>query len=779
MTLGTAAAIRYLKINPWRRPAVRRNACRVPLCRLCRRAGLALCLGKCRILPLCRRAALALCLCLLLSACGSSWQDRLAEGQKRMEREEYAEAAVLFGAVSEDGHAEGFLWRGDAYAALAQSGSSGEARALYFADALADYRAAASMLGGETSPEVLPRLTALFLAMGDEALSLSDFDGAEGYYNAVLERNHADADAYGRLADVSLARGRTTEAAARLERGVTATHDQRLAKRLEDLRAVFDEVEVQTRRLAAAQALKDVPYFGDETACGMGPEQALAYARLLSDGINGKFPGFSGYGRPLYQGNVYWDEPYAVLGMGSYETDRALAVLGDFAGDGNPFLYVFSSVVGERSFEVFGWKDGEVVRAAGVEAYGSQREGRLAVTARGTVVLEESEPTGERSRSGRTIRFYDGGTGVAGVQDETWDPSEEAVRVTTNGVPSTYSEEEWRNREGLSTAPLDNVAGRALYLRDMIAALNSYAAALGGTEGAVEVPPEHSDRHKMATAMLRKLFALNRLSIDETGARLCDTRLLDLDRDGQEELFTAFQGTYQAEGDVSCQYALYRWTGEELAEYPGAAQCDELHLARYGDEYGILGAGRDPDLPLSQSLTEQDTSDPSAGTAAVPQTETETGGEASQTETSAETGQRTENGDNQQTESSSSETENTEDSQTANQNSQMENQTANQASQTENQTTARSRSTAEPYTLKYAYTFLSHSEEIIMEAEGDRRAYHVVRSGRQADIAEREFAAIRDRYTVLQTLMNYRTSDLENRNYTPVITALYRIQAEG
>lgn len=709
---------------------------------------------------------------LLLSACTRSWRDKLKEGQTLLDRKEYAEAATLLGDVISAGHEEGYLYRGDAYKALAETvPGGGESRAVYFANAMADYRSAEEFYGGITAPEILPRMTALYFAMGDEALRLSDYDGAEEYYNAVLSWNHADAEAYGRLADVSLARDRAMEAAARLEKGITATHSAVLSKRLEELKALFEEKEIESRRLAAAQALKGVPYFGDTEQCVMEPEQALAYARLLSDGISGKFQGFAGYGRPLYNGNVYWDEPYAVLGLGAYETDRALAVLGDFAGDGVPYLYVFSSLVDGKSFEVYGWKEGEVRLAAGVEAWGSQREGRLAVAEQGTVVLEESEPTGTRSRSGRTVRFVNGGTGVAGLRDETWDPTEEAVRVTTNGVPSTYTEEEWAKRGSLSTAALDAVTDQAMPLREMIRALNGYAMALGSPAlDAVAVPPEHSPRHRMAAAMLRKLFSLNRLSVDVEGARLCDTRLLDLDRDGQEELFAAFQGEYPSDAGIPCQFVLYRWNGEELEEYPGAAGMDELHLARYENEYGILGAERDPDLPLTQSLTDQDTSNPSAN---------------QQPESShSDVSQTIEN--NTPTENSQEEEDNNlaEDTQEININPSAENiQTENNSISSES-----SRQTAAPsihaiskerYTLRYSYTFLSHSEELVMDADGDRRAYHVIRSGRQGDIAESEFSSIRERYTVLQTLVNYRTDNFQNLNYTAIISALFRMQAEG
>lgn len=685
-----------------------------------------------------------------LCGCTVSWQNKLESGKLHMEREEFTEAVYLFGEVADRGHPEGWLYRGDAYVALAEAmDKSNETKAIYYANALEDYQSAREFLG---DGEVLSKLTELYFSMGDHALSLGDYDGADGYYNSVLNENHANAEAYGRLADVSIARGRTEEAAARLEKGVAATHNEKLSARLKDLQIMFDEKEHQMRRFAAAQALRDVPYFGNIEQCTMGPEQALSYAQLIADGLAGKFHGFSGYGRPLYNGNVYWDEPYAVLGLGTYETDRARVLLGDFSGDGNPYLYLFSSLVDEKSFEVYGWKDGEVQLAVGVEAFGSQREGRLAVTEQGTVVLEESEPTGDRSRSGRTVRFVGGGTGVAGLLDESWDPTEEAVRVTENGVPSTYTEEDWERRERLSTEALDAVSMHAFSLREMLDALNSYAEALGSvSDKAVLAPPEHGDRHRMATAMLRKLFTLNRMSIEETGAKLCDTRLLDLDQDGQMELFAAFQGEYQSDAGVACQFALYRWLGSNLEEYPGGTGLDELHLARYENEYGILGAGRDLDLPVNQSLTGQDTSN------TLIRQNISIIDEISglQNGLGVNYGEQEIVYDEDSSDVSK----------------------INQEIAPERSYEVRV-SDKESYTLRYSYTFLTHSESLVIEAVGDEKSYRVVRSGKQADIAESEFSIIRERYTVLQTLINYRTSNLQNRNYASVISTLFCMQLD-
>jgi hypothetical protein len=94
----------------------------------------------------------------------------------------------------------------------------------------------------------------------------------------------------------------------------------------------------------------------------MTAEQAAAYAQFIADGMEGKVEMPKGpMGIPVPD-QVFWDTPYEVDDTygGTYLTDRKNVMLADFAEDGNPYLYVYSSMT-EDSFEVYGW-DGNTVK---------------------------------------------------------------------------------------------------------------------------------------------------------------------------------------------------------------------------------------------------------------------------------------------------------------------------------------------------------------------------------------------------------------------------------
>lgn len=126
-----------------------------------------------------------------------------------------------------------------------------------------------------------------------------------------------------------------------------------------------------------AEVLENISYYGDKSKCSMTAEQAVAYAQLIADGMEGKVEMPKGPVCIPASDKVFWDTPYEVnypyVGGGTYLTDRKNVMLADFAEDGNPYLYVYSSMT-EDSFEVYGW-DGNtvklVVNQEGIDRVGS------------------------------------------------------------------------------------------------------------------------------------------------------------------------------------------------------------------------------------------------------------------------------------------------------------------------------------------------------------------------------------------------------------------------
>lgn len=177
-----------------------------------------------------------------------------------------------------------------------------------------------------------------------------------------------------------------------------------------------DTAQKEGKKLEAA--LGKMPYYGNATQCKMTAEQATAYAQLIADGLAGDFSFRGGYECDItdylrgIQGNEVdirsWGEPFEVYEYIAYFpeiayiTDRADVMLGDFAGDGIPYLYLSCSLDPDEyervadSFEVYGWAD---------------HEAKLAVDA-GWLVEEKCHLYEDENEEGR-IKFYDyyhGGT---------------------------------------------------------------------------------------------------------------------------------------------------------------------------------------------------------------------------------------------------------------------------------------------------------------------------------------------------------------------------------
>lgn len=160
----------------------------------------------------------------------------------------------------------------------------------------------------------------------------------------------------------------------------------------------------------AKKLLNRMPYYGDQNKCTMTAEQARAYIQLLKDGVAGEMPIPPGYNDVLSQ-RIYWDQPFSVeiggTGGLKYYSDRNAVMLGDFANDGNPFMYLASSRV-FSSFEIYGWTNHTIKLAANQESYEGREVAWLFEDNDGTVKMFDYVSMGAGT-SGATIFSFSGG----------------------------------------------------------------------------------------------------------------------------------------------------------------------------------------------------------------------------------------------------------------------------------------------------------------------------------------------------------------------------------
>lgn len=161
----------------------------------------------------------------------------------------------------------------------------------------------------------------------------------------------------------------------------------------------------------AKKLLNRMPYYGNPNRCTMTADQARAYIQLLKDGVAGEMPIPPGYSSVLSR-TVYWDQPFRVQGYsGEYLTDRNAVMLGDFAGDGNPFIYLASSYV-DSSFEVYGWINHTIRLAANQECYQGRVQACLFEDYNGTVKMYEYGSMGAGTGDETILSFSNGKVGI-------------------------------------------------------------------------------------------------------------------------------------------------------------------------------------------------------------------------------------------------------------------------------------------------------------------------------------------------------------------------------
>ena len=133
--------------------------------------------------------------------------------------------------------------------------------------------------------------------------------------------------------------------------------EEESTKEEETIPEITQEEKVQS-------ALGEMPYYGDTSKCAMTAEQATAYAQLIADGLAGDFSFRGGYDENSVD-ILTWGQPFQVFDfdMGvKVEANRFNVLLGDFAGDGIPYLYLYSTnnSVDNQSHEIYGWADNTV-----------------------------------------------------------------------------------------------------------------------------------------------------------------------------------------------------------------------------------------------------------------------------------------------------------------------------------------------------------------------------------------------------------------------------------
>ena len=261
-----------------------------------------------------------------------------------------------------------------------------------------------------------------------------------------------------------------------------------------------EEDIVQKEMEKLRSTLGEIPYYGDASKCRMTAEQATAYAQLIADGLAGDFGFRGGYNENI--DILTWDDSFQVYEWGyapaPYETDRKNVMLADFAGDGIPYLYLFSSRV-ENSFEIYGWMDGEENLVASVELspkvwhylYEDENdECKVKLTYAGL---------GDMVHEFIVYSFLNGMTEM----DSTWRAvlDVDGWHISENDVEkNVYMEEEYQNmweKDHSHTLPYT-----CLYdvtpctLEEMVDYLNAYAAAMSdGQSVPVEIKKTEMVRH--------------------------------------------------------------------------------------------------------------------------------------------------------------------------------------------------------------------------------------------------------------------------------------------
>lgn len=183
--------------------------------------------------------------------------------------------------------------------------------------------------------------------------------------------------------------------------------------------------------------LDTVSYYGDKSQCTMTAEQAAAYAQLIADGMAGKVKAPDAMGSEVVTETVFWDKPYEVRNVwgDTYQTDRSNILLADLAGDGNPYLFVYSSLA-VGSYEVYGWDGNAVKLAANWEGNDGRARAYLLEDADGKAKMFVVSSNGAADN---TVEIYSFANGTAEISYSLTVRGEGSdIHCIENGVDTVY-----------------------------------------------------------------------------------------------------------------------------------------------------------------------------------------------------------------------------------------------------------------------------------------------------------------------------------------------------
>ena len=259
-------------------------------------------------------------------------------------------------------------------------------------------------------------------------------------------------------------------------------------------------------------AIGAMPYYGDTANCKMTAEQATAYAQLIADGLAGDFSFRGGYNKDDVD-ILTWGQPFQAynIDMGKkVEVNRFNVMLTDFAGDGVPYLYIYSST-NEDSYEIYGWTDNIVdlvveadTRPRGSVYYIYEDEndyGKIKLT------FEEFwSMSGETIFSFDTYSFANGATEIEAFRrteelqgDNSWHIIENDVEIEVYTDDEYYAMREVREQEKTQNHTLPYTCFYDMTpctLEEMVNYLNAYASAMSdGQSVPVEIKKAEIVKH--------------------------------------------------------------------------------------------------------------------------------------------------------------------------------------------------------------------------------------------------------------------------------------------